>query len=255
MKMNSAQILHELLFNISSVGDKASLFYKTLITELELPEDHKESLRSAVETLVSLIEETREDIQSTSMTDSNRGLLKIYMKPFSSLTIYSSIRQQVGSLCKTFLSTQSLQGLNIIGMALDGKVEIVRPIENADAYLEEVDKLRDLFFELELPKELKLSIDKRLEQIRSSITHYKYWGAVGLEQALTALAGEIVFYHEQFQSPGTDKVTKKLGRFLGNMRAVIAKARGYEKDGGWLIEHAGEAVDMAKKMLGNLPGN
>ena len=135
-------------------------------------------------------------------------------------------------------------------MALDGKVSTLDMSEDLKPFIASVDELREELGSIQLPKQLQISIDKRLEQIRASITNYRYRGVDALEDALIALTGEIVLYSDQFKNSKGQAIITKAGALIKGCRTLVTKSRGYEKDVSWVLEK----VEDVTALLGKIPG-
>lgn len=246
---NSAQALQELLTSINVPANKPKKFYVALVETLGLDEPEGSGFSVAIQRLRKLVMQVERDIDAVSMSDANKNLLRKHFVPFRPLIHNQQIMNTVDALKGGILAPANLVNLTHISMALDGKVETLDLKAELLNFIDETVALREQLNELDIPNSLKKAIDERLDQIHSAVTHFRYWGAEGLEDAVVSLTGEITFFHEQFKSPKGKKVTERVGMFLGATRKLIAKARGYEKDAGWVIEKA----DEAKNLLENLP--
>ena len=199
--------------------------------------------------LDALFKSVKNEVENADLPLDDRALLLEYLKPFNTFEIYDRLFTIIGRAPSGFLSERSLHNLRIICLALDGTTTAVDLSADLSGLISEIDELRDNLVSLELPKKLKLSIDRRLSQIRSGLVDYKLWGIDALEEAVIGLTGEIILYHEQFESAEAKNYTKNLGKHITGFRSLIAKGRGYEKDAGWVLEK----MDDMKNLLEYLP--
>ena len=242
----SAKKLYDLL-NASLRVDGDPLLYEAVDFILD-NECERSEVSSAAE-LVTLAREIDANIEQAQIDDSLVAHMRSQFSKFAPLVNFQYLNTKMSVLKKDrgLLSSDNLQKLISLHLALDGKVNLADEIKDNELLLELLDELLTEIDNAGFPKDFSLAIYSRLLHIRSAILNFRYCGHEAVETQLNILVGEIVLNSSKIKN------NEKSGGWLKTLAETVQKLVSSINSAKSVSGDALEAIENVSEIMSKLP--
>lgn len=210
--------------------------------------DDDDDLTLAVVKLRKLSLKVEQDIAKTDTADHDTRRAWQQFNQFRLLNTFGGVFNTIKTAKGSYLKTDLLAGLSEIDLFLEeAGIFYFEDKTNLKKLENEVSNLMDGLNEYELPNELKSFIYKRLKQIYSAISNYKFFGIEGLEDSVKELIGTIAMAPAPEDNQGA---FKKLSKKISDIAKFTKDIRVIADNSGEAAELTTDTVDVIEKIVG-----
>jgi len=167
-----------------------------------------------------LARQVQTDIENLELDPDRKRILVKGFKPYEPLISMSYTSHSLESLLANVYSPESLNSLMTIDMVLDGKITSPEHKEILAEIEVEISEIIEKVMKSDLPKDVMMKIYRRLEQVKSTVSHYRFWGKNGLKVASERLAGALLLNLQSCKSDDTKSIIDRIGSFIGSVRKI-----------------------------------
>ena len=242
--LTAAQALHDIFQRVAAHKPETEKFIHVVRDDLGLVEGQEPE---AIGVICRLLTKIRADIEQSPHQENLKEILRRQLTAFNPLVNFSQFHLDIKSAKANCLKPDNLLALLQIQMATAGTAAIP-PLD--DAIKEAVEALRDSWDELhrlELPKQVKDALAKRMNQVISALDHYYQYGPDGLEPLLEGLLGQLALQSKVTKPEAKSFYSKAVGALLKICGAVAVANKVYSETD-TLVHNGNDIIGLLGEM-------